>query len=203
MRKENNYDQEYCIRLIRLALSSGRKKSRINTLSVKKSILSKVKNLQEIYGLDINDLFSEISRHFVEKEIILKIDSEKAGPTTFILYYVLNQLRNIEKSCWRGTFEKAHKNCDAMDLVVFHLEEVAEDRTWFKELIDYNDPESLLVAKESGVKLLEGLEVYDRALILQEISILEYCKLNDVSISTCYRRMADLKLALLRLTIDL
>ncbi len=194
MRKEKYDDQEYCIRLIQSALLPRGKNPGINACSIKLRIRAKVEYIQEQYGLDIEDLFSEISRHFLEKKIIHKINPEKASPTTFILHYVFNQLRNIERSCTRGTFEKAHKNCDAMDLVAFHLDEVAEDRAWFKELADYNDPESLLIAKETEAELLDGLSVHDRALFMEEITMQEYCNLTGASMSTGYRKLADLRL---------
>ncbi len=81
-----------------------------------------------------------------------------------------------------------------MDLVAFHLDEVAEDRAWFKELADYNDPESLLIAKETEAELLNGLSVHDLALLMQEITMQEYCNFTEASISTGYRRLADVSL---------
>ena len=193
MRKEKHYDEEYCIRLIQSALLPRRKNEKINGCKVKRQIIAKVETLQEQYGVELEDLFSEISRHFLEKGIYHKIDCEKAGPTTFILHYVLNQLRNIEKSCVRGTFEKAQKNCDAMDLVAFHLEDVQEDRIWIKELADYNDPESLLIAKEAEAALLAELTAHERSLLMGDITVQEYCKLTGYSSRTAYRRLASMR----------
>lgn len=58
-------------------------------------------------------------RHWCDRYLpkIRKIDNRKGSPATIILHYVFNELRNIERSCARGTFDKAHKNCDAMDRV--------------------------------------------------------------------------------------
>ncbi len=86
MRKEKAYNEDYCIRLIQSALIPRGKSEKVNGCSIKKSNLAKVAKLQEQYGVELDDLFSEISRHFLEKRIFLKIDPNKATPTTFILH---------------------------------------------------------------------------------------------------------------------
>ncbi len=194
MKKEKIYDEEYCVRLIKSALLPGGENPRINACSIKRRILDKVNYLQERYGIDHDDLFSKISLHFLERRVIEKFDPEIAGPTTFILHYVLKQLENIQKSCVLGTFHKTSKKPDAMDLVDFHLEEVPEDRTWLKEAVDYRDPESLLIAKETQERLLYGLGDHEQALLMGAITIEEYCKLTGVSSRTAYRRLADIQL---------
>ena len=64
---------------------------------------------------------------------------------TFILHYVFNQLRNIERSCARGTFKKMHKNCDAKDNIAFRLEDLNDDGKWIPELTDYDDHIQLII----------------------------------------------------------
>ena len=64
---------------------------------------------------------------------------------TFILHYVFKQLRNIERSCARGTFKKMHKNWDAMDNIAFRLEDINDGGKWIAELTDSDDHIQLII----------------------------------------------------------
>jgi hypothetical protein len=97
----------------------------------------------------------------LRKSVIRKIDNQKGSPATFILHYVLNELRNIERSCARGTFDKAHKNYDAMDKVAFHFEDLDNDGNWIPELTDYENPDAFLIAQETLAQLRDLLEEND------------------------------------------
>jgi hypothetical protein len=143
MRKVKYYDENYCIGLIKAALSPNGKNDALNKCALKGHILKRVEKLKEEYGLTHEDLLSEICFNFLRKSVIRKIDNQKGSPATFILHYVFNELRNIERSCARGTFDKAHKNCDAMDKVAFHFEDLDNDGNWIPELTDYENPEAL------------------------------------------------------------
>jgi hypothetical protein len=87
MRKEKHYDQEYCVGLIRSALLPRGKNPEINACSLKLLILAKVEYLQEQYGLDTEDLFSEISRHFLEKKIIHKINPKNRNSNRKLTHF--------------------------------------------------------------------------------------------------------------------
>ena len=53
------------------------------------------------------------------------------------------ELRNIEMSFARRTFDKMDPDCDAMDNIAFHLENLYDGGKWIPELSGYRDPESL------------------------------------------------------------
>lgn len=188
MRKAIYYDETYCFNLIKSALSPNGKNDDINKCAIKKHILAKVEQIKEIYGVSHEDLFSEICFDFLRKSVITKIDNKKGCPTTFILHYVFNQLRNIERSCARGTFGKMHKNCDAMDNITFHLDDLNDGGNWIPELTDINDPEKSLLAKEAFQQLQKAIGKSELALLLGEISVEEYAKINGISNRVVYKR---------------
>ena len=153
MRKVIYYDEDYCIGLIKAALSPNGKNGDINKSAIKKHILSKLQCIKDRYGVTHEDIYSEICFNFLRKSVITKINNDKGSPCTFILHYVFNKLRNIERSCARGTFDKMHANCDAMDNLAFRLEDLDNDGNWIPELTEYDDPESLLIARETRERL--------------------------------------------------
>ncbi len=189
MRKAIYYDEAYCINLIKSALSPNGKNDGINKCAIKKHILAKLENIKEKYGVSHEDIYSEICFDFHRRSIITKIDNEKGSPTTFILHYVFNQLRNIERSCARGTFEKMNKNCDAMDIIAFHLGDLNGDGNWIHELTAFNDPEKILIAKETFHQLQKAIGKSELALLLGEISIEEYARMTGISIRAVYKRI--------------
>jgi hypothetical protein len=193
MRKEKHYDQDYCIRLIQSALLPRGKNPEINTCSIKLLILAKIEYLQKQYGLDTEDLFSEISRHFLEKKVIHKINPKKAGPTTFILHYVFNQLRNIERSCSHGNFENHRNTRDAMSNVTCDLE-VLEDKICPGIWADPVDPESILLLKELVDQLLSELGAQDLSLLTGQISVEDYCQSTGSTRRSAFRRLASMRL---------
>jgi len=130
MRKVKYYDENYCIGLIKAALSPNGKNDAVNKCALKDHILKRVAKIKDQYCVAHEDLLSEICFNFLRKSVIRKIDNQKGSPATFILHYVFNELRNIERSCARGTFDKAHKHCDAMDKVAFHLEDLDANSNW-------------------------------------------------------------------------
>ncbi|MBN2033246.1 MAG: hypothetical protein JW836_08215, partial [Deltaproteobacteria bacterium] len=109
------------------------------------------------------------------------IDNQKGSPATFILHYVFNELRNIERSCARGTFDKAYKNCDAMDKVAFHLEDLDADGNWIPELTDYSDPEALLIAQETLEQLGDLVGERELSVLLGQTSMEQYSQLTGLS----------------------
>ena len=193
MRKEKIYDEDYCIRLIQSALTPRGKSEKVNACSIKRSILAKVEKLQEQYGVGVEDLFSEISRHFWDKGIFLKIDQNKAAPTTFILHYVLNQLRNIERSCSRGSFENHRNRRDAMSNVTCDLE-VLEDKICPEIWAEPVDPESILVLKELIDQLLSELGAQDLSLLTGQITVEDYCQLTGSTRRSAFKRLAAMRL---------
>lgn len=193
MRKEKFYDEDYYIRLIQSALIPRGKSEKVNGCSIKKSILAKVEKLREQYGVEVEDLFSVISRHFLEKGIFHKIDQNKATPTTFILHYVLNQLRNIERSCSRGSFENHIKSRDAMSNVTCDLE-VLEDKICPEIWAEPVDPESLVLLKELIDQRLLELGAQDLSLLTGQITVEDYCKLTGSTRRSAFRRLSTMRL---------
>ena len=190
MKKIIYYDDEYCIGLIKTALSPNGKNGGINKCAIKKHILSKLEYIKERYGLSHQDIFSEISFNFLRKSAITKINNDKGNPTTFILHYVFNQLRNIERSCARGTFDRVHTNCDAMEEIAFHLGDLNDDGNWIPELTDYNDPESLLIARQTLQRLQDLLGDLEVSVLLGDLSMDEYCSITDISKRSAYKRLS-------------
>ena len=166
MRKVKYYDENYCIGLIKSALSPNGKNDAVNKCVLKDHILKRVEKLKNQYSVTHEDLLSEICFNFLRKSVIRKIDNQKGSPATFILHYVFNELRNIQRSCARGTFDKAHKNCDAMDRVAFHFEDLDADGNWIPELTDYSDPETLLIARQTLAQLRDVLGEHELSALL-------------------------------------
>jgi hypothetical protein len=77
MRKVKYYDENYCIGLIKAALSANGKNDALNKCALKGHILKRVETLKEQYGLTHEDLLSEICFNFLRKSVILKIDNQK------------------------------------------------------------------------------------------------------------------------------
>ena len=191
MRKVKYYDENYCIGLIKAALSPNGKNDALNKCALKGHILNRVEKLKEEYGLTHEDLLSEICFNFLRKSVIRKIDNQKGSPTTFLLHYVFNELRNIERSCARGTFDKAHKNCDAMDKVAFHFEDLDNDGNWIPELTDYENPEAFLIAQETLAQLRDVLGEYELSVLLGQISMEQYSAITGLSRRAFYRRLSQ------------
>jgi hypothetical protein len=189
MRKVKYYDENYCIGLITAALSPNGKNDAMNKCALKGLILKKVEKLKEEYGLTHADLLSEICFNFLRKSVIRKIDNRKGSPATFILHYVFNALRNIERSCARGTFDKAHKNCDAMDKVAFHFEDLDSDGNWIPELTDYENPEDFLIARQTLEQLRDLLGEHELSVLLGQISMEQYSAITGSSRRGFYRRL--------------
>ena len=191
MRKVKYYDENYCIGLIKAALSPNGKNDALNKCAIKEHILKRVETIKDQYGVTQEDLLSEICFNFLRKSVIRKIDSQKGSPATFILHYVFNELRNIERSCARGTFDKAYKNCDAMDRVAFHFEDLDADANWSPELTDYDDPEAFLIAQETLKRLGDLLGEQELSVLLGQISMEQYSKITGLSRRCFYRRLSQ------------
>ena len=148
------YGDEYCIGLIQAALGKSNKNGDIEKSKIKRLTIERVDRLKEVYGLEHSEIFSDISFHFLSKSKIMDIDDDKGSPTTFILQYVFNQLRNMERKCQRGTYYG--KETDAMseiDPTVFDLfenESVIDKKV---NGVDNDDPESLLIRDEMAKDL--------------------------------------------------
>lgn len=146
-------DDEHCMNLIKSALGhSFNSSKRVERSTIKALIYSKLYVLKEDYSLTHEEIFSEVSFNFLRKSILYrKFDSDRGGITTFILHYVLNQLRDIEKKCIRGTFRLDNKKPDAMKLVVEDMFGyiIDEFNDTAKDGIDYDNPENLLIAKQT------------------------------------------------------
>ena len=193
MKKVIYYDEDYCIGLIKSALSPNGKNGGINKCTIKKHILLKLEYIKERYGLSHQDIFSEISFNFLRKSAITKINNDKGSPSTFILHYVFNQLRNIERSCTRGTFDKMHTNCDAMEEIAFHLGDLNDDGNWIPELTDYSDPESLLIARQTLHRLQDLLGELELSVLLGNLSMDEYCRITGCCRRSFYNRLSRRK----------
>jgi len=193
MRKVIYYDENYCINLIKSALSPNGKNDGINKCAIKKHILTKLEHIKEIYGVAHQDIYSEICFNFLRKSVIKKINNNKGCPATFILHYVFNQLRNIERSCARGTFDKMHKNCDAMDNIAFRLEDLNDGGKWIPELTDYADPERLLIAQQTLHQLQDLLGEAELSVLLGDLTMDEYCKITGISRRSFFRRLSRSK----------
>jgi hypothetical protein len=190
MKKVKYYDENYCINLIKSALSPNGKNDALNKCAIKEHILKRVERIKDQYGVGHEDLLSEICFNFLRKSVIRKINSQKGCPATFILHYVFNELRNIERSCASGTFEKTQKNCDAMDKVAFHFEDLENDGNWIPELTDYEDPESLLIAKQTLDRLQDLVGEGELSVLLGHISMDEYSKITWLSRRSFYNRLS-------------
>lgn len=190
MTKVVYYDEDYCIGLIKSALSPNGKNGDIEKSAIKSLILERLESIKDKYGVTHEDLFSEICFNFLRKSVIAKINNQKGCPSTFILHYVFNQLRNIQRSCARGTFDKMHKNCDAMDMVAFHLEDLDNDGNWLPELTDYDDPESLMIARQTLDQLRDLLGEPELSVLLGQISMDEYPKITGISVRSFYKRLS-------------
>ena len=190
MRKVIYYDENYCIGLIKAALSPNGKNDALNKCALKGHILKRVEKLKEDYNLTQKDLLSEICFNFLRKSVIRKIDNQKGSPATFLLHYVFNELRNIERSCAKGTFDKAHKNCDAMDKVAFHFEGLDNQGNWIPELADYQDPEAFLVAQETLAQLRDLLGEHELSVLLGQTSMEQYTEISGLSERSFYRRLS-------------
>jgi hypothetical protein len=190
MRKAIYYDETYCINLIKSALSPNGKNDGINKCAIKKHILERLEKIKDQFGVTHEDIYSEICFDFLRKSVIKRINNKQGCPATFILHYVFNQLRNIERSCARETFEKTHKNCDAMDNIAFRLEDLNADGNWIPELTDYNDPESLLIARQTLQQLQDLLGEAELSVLLGDLTMDEYCYITGISRRSSYRRLS-------------
>jgi hypothetical protein len=101
-----------------------------------------------------------------------------------------NKLRNIERSCARGKFQKINGNCDAMDRVAYNFKDLDSDPNWIEELIDYNDPESLLIARDTLHQLQDHLGQHELSVLLGYLDIDRYCTITGISRRSGYRRLA-------------
>ncbi|MFZ0448285.1 MAG: hypothetical protein WAL98_03505 [Desulfatiglandaceae bacterium] len=191
MRKAIYYDETYCINLIKSALSPNGNNDGINKCAIKKHILERLEKIKDQYGDTHEGIYSEICFDFLRKSVITKINNDKGSPATFILHYVFKQLRNIERSCARGTFEKMHKNCDAMDNIAFRLEELNDDGNWIPELTNYDDPESLLIARQTRQQLQDLVGKAELPVLFGDLSIDQYCKITGISRRSSYRRLSN------------
>ena len=190
MRKIKYYDENYCIGLIKAALSPNGTNDAVNKCALKDHILKRVEKIKDQYGVTHEDLLSEICFNFLRKSVIRKIDNRKGSPATFMLHYVFNELRNIERSCARGTFDKAHKNCHAMDKVTFHFEDLDNDGNWIPELTDYENPEAFLIAQETLAQLRDLLGEHELSVLLGQTSMEQYSQLTGLSRRGFYRRLS-------------
>jgi len=190
MRKVKYYDENYCIGMIKAVLSPNGKNDAVNKCALKDHILKRLEKIKDLYGVTHENLLSEICFDFLRKSVIWKIDSQKGSPATFILHYVFNELRNIQRSCARGTFDKAHKNCDAMERVAFHLEDLDADGNWIPELTDYQNPEAFLVAQETLEQLRDLLGEHELSVLFGQTSMEQYSQLTGLSRRGFYRRLS-------------
>lgn len=190
MKKRKYYDDEYCLNLIKLALSPNGSKAGIKTCAIKKRILEKLLSLKDEYGVTHEAIYSEICFDFLRRRVIRLINNQKGCPTTFILHYVFNQLRNLEKACSRGTFGKLHGNSDAMDKIAFHLEDLNDDGKWIPELADYETPESILIAKQTLQQLEDSIGKLELSVLLGDITLEEYSRITGLCKRTFYKRLS-------------
>jgi hypothetical protein len=190
MRKVKYYDENYCIGLIKAAVSPNGKNDAVNKCALKDHILKRVEKLKNQYGVTRENLLSEICFNFLRKSVIRKIDNQKGSPATFILHYVFNELRNIERSYARGTFDKAHKNCDAMDKVALHFEDPDDDGKSIPELTDYQDSEGLLIAQETLAQLRDLLGEHELSVLLGQSLMEQYSEITGLSRRSFYRRLS-------------
>ncbi len=177
--------------MIKSALSPNGKNDDINKCAIKKHILERIEKLKDQYGVTHEDLLFEICFNFLRKSVITKINNKKGSPTTFILHYVFNELRNIERSCAQGTFDKIHKNCDAMDKVALHYDDLDNDGNWLPELTDYNDPEAYMIAQQTLAQLKDLLGEPELSVLLGQITLDQYSKITGLSIRSFYKRLAQ------------
>ena len=96
-------------------------------------------------------------------------------------------------SCARGTFEKMHKNCDAMDNIAFRLEDLNDDGKWIPELTDYDDPESLLIAQQTLHQLQDLLGEAELSVLLGDLTMGDYCSITGISRRSFFRRLSRSK----------
>jgi hypothetical protein len=190
MKKRRYYNDEYFLNLIKLALSPNGSKAGIKNCAIKKVILEKVLLLKDEYGVTHEAIYSEIYFDFCRRSVMRLINNQKGSPTTFILHYVFNKLRDIEKSCSRGTFEKMHANCDAMNKIAFNLEDLNDDGNWIPQLADYETPESILIAKQTLQELEDSIGKLELSVLLGNISLDDYCKITGLCKRTFYKRLS-------------
>jgi hypothetical protein len=190
MKTAKHYDEEYCLNLIKLALSPNGSKAGIKTCAIKKLILEKLLAIKDEYGVTHEAIYSEICFDFLCRSVIRLINNQKGSPTTFILHYVFNQLRNIGKACSRGTFDKMHANSDAMDKIAFHLEDLNDDGKWIPELADYETPESLLIARQTLQQIEDSIGKLELSVLLGDITLEEYSIITGLSRRSFYNRLS-------------
>ena len=63
------------------------------------------------------------------------------------------------------------------------------DGNWIPELTDPNDPESLLIARQTLHQLQDLLGEAELAVLLGDLSMDEYCKITGISRRSSYRRL--------------
>jgi DNA-directed RNA polymerase specialized sigma24 family protein len=83
-----------------------------------------------------------------------------------------------------------HKNCDAIDNIAFHLEDLNDDGKWIPELTDYDDPESLLIAQQTSHQLQDLLGEAELSVLLGDLTMDEYCKITGISRRSFYKRLS-------------
>ena len=184
------YDDEYCCNLIKAALTDTDKKYKIKVSKIKKLIMIKVRGLKDDYGLHHSEIYSDITFNFLAKSKIIKIDTEKGTPTTFILQYVFNQLRNIERKCQRGTYhENSSRKEDVMKLMDEGIYSLFDEDSSFMDMIldgmNYDDPETLLLRKEV-LNLAKKYFTLDELIKLSEENIEEELKAKIIKFKELY-----------------
>jgi DNA-directed RNA polymerase specialized sigma24 family protein len=70
------------------------------------------------------------------------------------------------------------------------LEDLNDDGDWIPELTDYNDPESLLIARQTLHQLQDLLGEPELLVLLGHLSIDEYSKITGISRRSSYRRLS-------------
>ena len=80
-----------------------------------------------------------------------------------------------------------------MDSSTLRIEDLDNDGDWLPELANYNDPESLLIARHTLEDLQDQFGEYEISLLIGDLSIEEYCLVAGISSRSAYRRLARLK----------
>ena len=80
-----------------------------------------------------------------------------------------------------------------MNNIAFHLEDLDGGGNWIPELADYNDPESLLIAKETVDQLQSSLGELELSVLVGDLTMDEYCEITGISRRSFYRRLSRSK----------
>jgi hypothetical protein len=70
MRKVKYYDENYCIGLIKAALSPNGTNDAVNKCALKDHILKRVEKIKDQYGVTHEELLPEICFNFLRKRVI-------------------------------------------------------------------------------------------------------------------------------------